>query len=197
MNNIIKFFKFLFYRYKFKRKSITINSINASFKADYGSYVSIGRNTLIGKDVVIDDYTYVNSNSYIENCVIGKFCSISSGVYICPTEHKLDYITTHPITKYDINRKPVIIGHDVLICLNAIILEGVTIGDGAVIGAGAIVTKDVRPYEIVAGVPAKHIRWRFSEEKVKYLQDLKWWDWKFERIQSNIPFFKNECDRYT
>lgn len=185
-------FKRILMHNSLKKKAVKLKSYKASLKANYGIAVSIGKNTVISNDVRINDYTYVNSNSYLENCDIGKFCSISSGVHICPVEHKLEYISTHPITKYDIKRNKVVIGNDVLICLNAIILEGVTIGDGAVIGAGAVVTKNVMPYEIVGGVPAKHLKWRFSKEKTEYLLNLKWWNWNYEKIEKNIPFLRNE-----
>lgn len=85
-----------------------------------------------------------------------------------------------------------IIGNDVLISLNAIVLEGVKIGDGAVIAAGAVVTKDVKPYEIVGGIPAKHIKYRFDYEKIKYIQSIKWWNWSIEDIKKNFNIKENE-----
>ena len=135
----------------------------------------------------------VNVNSYIENCTIGKFCSISSGVFISPIEHNHQFITTHPITdKIDPSRFiriPIIIGNDVLISHNVTILQKVSsIGNGAIIAAGAVVTHDVLPYEIVGGVPAKHIKFRFPPEKISYLQNLSWWDWDIEKIKNNLEF---------
>ena len=161
----------------YNKKHLTkIYSVSASTKADYGIGVLISDNTTVIDNVVIGDYSYINRGSYVENCIIGKFCSISSGVYICPFEHDYKMKTTHPILREGkstpLLRTKVIIGNDVLISLNAIILEGVKIGDGAVIGAGAVVTKDVRPYEIVGGVPAKHIKYRFSDEEIKRLLKL-------------------------
>ncbi|WHY33849.1 CatB-related O-acetyltransferase [Cytobacillus firmus] len=157
----------------------------------------IADKTVVEDNVIIGDYSYVNSGSYIENCVIGKFCSISSGVYICPYEHNHQMRTTHPIIRYgktDSPRMPVVIGNDVLISLNAVILEGVKIGDGAVIGAGAVVTKDVKSYEIVGGIPAKHIKFRFSSSDIEYLQSLKWWDWDIEKIKNNLDFLRKQKD---
>lgn len=180
-----------------KRHLTKIYSIHASTKANYGEGVLISEMTTVADNVTIGDYSYVNKGSYIENCIIGKFCSISSGVYICPFEHNYQMKTTHPIVRLGeavLPRPQVIIGNDVLISLNAIILEGITIGDGAVIGAGAVVTKDVKPYEIVGGVPAKHIKYRFSNEEIKKLQTLKWWDWDVQVIQKNVDFLKNKSD---
>lgn len=71
-------------------------------------------------------------------------------------------------------------------------MDGITIGDGAVIGAGAIVTNNVMPYEVVVGVLAKHIKYRFEEEKIKNLKQLKWWDWDIEKINSSISWLRNE-----
>jgi len=172
-----------------------IYSTKADLKAKYGKYVMISENTYISKNTEIGDYSYVNSNSSIENATIGKYCSISSGVYISPYNHKREYISTSPYNRYyNSETKRVNIGHDVLISLNVIILEGVQIGNGAIIGAGAIVTRDVNPYEVVGGVPAKHIRYRFSKEKIEYLQNLKWWDKEPLLIKKNKAFFNNESD---
>lgn len=180
-----------------KQHSTKIYSVKASTKANYGTGVLISDMTTVTDDVTIGDYSYINRGSSVENCVIGKFCSISSGVYICPFEHDNKMRTTHPVVRWGEPSKPrprVIIGNDVLISLNAIILEGVTIGDGAVIGAGAVVTRDVKPYEIVGGVPARHIRFRFSEEEIKKLQELKWWDWDIDKIRKNAGFLRNETN---
>ncbi|BCK00815.1 CatB-related O-acetyltransferase [Anaerocolumna chitinilytica] len=180
-----------------RKHNTKIYSILASKKARYGYQVLISENTTISDNVEIGDYSYVNKGSYIENCQVGKFCSISSGVYICPFEHNYTMVTTHPIVRNGevaASRAKVIIGNDVLISLNAIILEGVTIGSGAVIGAGAVVTKDVKPYEIVGGVPAKHIKYRFSEHEINRLLELKWWDWDILKIKRNIGFLKRESD---
>lgn len=175
-----------------KKHQTQIDSIYANLNALYGRHVHIASGTIVEDSVSIGDYSYVNTNSRIENCIIGKFCSISSGVYISPIEHKYQFITTHPITdKVDssrFSRKSVKIGNDVLIGLNAIILEGISIGNGAVVGAGAIVTHDIRPYEIVGGIPARHIKFRFSEEKISFLQNLAWWDWDKEKIDRNLEF---------
>lgn len=155
-----------------------IRSDDASLKACYGNGVSIADTVIVSSDVSIGKYSYVNPHSTLENCTVGNYCSISAGVNICPGEHDLYAISTHPLFARDEipKRAPVVIGHDVLISLNAVILKGVRIGNGAVIGAGAVVTKDVEPYEIVGGVPAKHIGWRFDPETRERIEQSRWWE---------------------
>lgn len=198
------FFKIVRYRIFNLINKTRINSINASLKASYGFNVGVAQDTIVTSDVIIGDYSYINSNSFIENCVIGKFCSISSGVHIAPFEHTLTYKTTHPILYNKMygftksidktKRRKVTIGNDVLISINAIILEGISIGDGAVIAAGSVVTKDVNPYEIVGGVPAKLIKYRFDADTIEILQSEKFWDWSKEKIINNMDYLKNESE---
>ena len=178
-----------------KKNNVKILSTEASLKANYERNVLISPNVIVTDDVTIGKYSYVNTGSSIENCTIGNYCSISSGVWICPFEHRINSRSTHPFNAKNIKkREPVIIGNDVLISLNAIILSGVTIGDGAVIGAGAVVTKDVKPFEIVGGVPAKHIKWRFDEEEQKIMSDSKWWNYDLEILNKNSDFFESKTN---
>lgn len=134
--------------------------------------------------------------------VIGKFCSIACGAKFLFTSanHTARSLSTYPfplffeawslekarVTEAWDNRGDIVVGNDVWIGYEAIIMQGVTIGDGAIIGARAVVTKDVAPYTIVGGVPAKPIRKRFSEEVVAALLRIRWWDWEWERIAENI-----------
>lgn len=139
---------------------------------------------------------------------IGKFCSIAHGVTIMLNgEHRIDWITTYPfsqifqkyksLTSSATTKGNVTIGNDVWIGLNTFILSGVTIGDGAVIGANSVVTKDVEPYAIVAGNPARLIRKRFDQETIDKLLRLKWWDWDTKRIEANLPLLlSNEIDTF-
>lgn len=134
--------------------------------------------------------------------VIGRFCSIACGAKFLFTSanHTLKSLSTYPFpiffeewgldveditTAWD-NKGDIVIGNDVWIGYEAVIFSGVTIGDGAVIGTRAVVTKDVPPYTIVGGVPAKAIRRRFPDETISRLLDLKWWDWPEEQIAQNM-----------
>lgn len=129
---------------------------------------------------------------------IGAFCSIASGVKIfLGGEHRTDWITTYPfnilwkkakhIKGHPRSKGDVVIGNDVWIGRDAVILSGVTVGDGAVIGARALVTKNVPPYSIVAGNPARVIRKRFDEATVERLLELKWWEREDEEIEQLLP----------
>ena len=138
-----------------------------------------------------------------DRLIIGKFCSIACGAKFLfnSANHKMTSLSTYTfplffeewgLEKENVaqawdQKGDIIIGNDVWIGYEAVILSGVTIGDGAVIGCRAVVTKDVPPYTIVGGVPAKPIRKRFDEETIKELQKIKWWDWPEEKIAGKIP----------
>lgn len=146
----------------------------------------------LGADCIrIGAYSYFRSDIRI-GCLasMGRFCSIARGVIIGDTAHPTDWVSSHPftyVTKYtgkaelmqdcgQVQKPPPIIGHDVWIGLNAVIMNGVTIGNGAIVGAGAVVTKDVPCYAIVGGVPAKVIRYRFPDALIERLQAIRWYD---------------------
>lgn len=137
-----------------------------------------------------------------DKLIIGKFCSIACGAKFLFTSanHKMSSLSTYPFPIFyeewgldakDIrnawdNKGDIIIGNDVWIGYEAVIMAGVTIGDGAIIGTRAVVTKDVPPYTIVGGVPAKPIRKRFDDATVERLIKLRWWDWEHEKIAQSI-----------
>lgn len=139
-----------------------------------------------------------------ERLIIGKFCSIACGVkflFNC-ANHTLKSLSTYTfplfyeeweLEKSNVasawdNKGDIVIGNDVWIGLEAVILAGVKIGDGAIIGTRAVVTKDVPPYSIVCGIPAKVIRKRYSPDIIEQLLSLRWWDWTKDRIKRNLPF---------
>lgn len=137
-----------------------------------------------------------------DKLIIGKFCSIACGAKFLFTSanHTQTSLSTYPfpiffeewgldvqnITSAWDNKGDIVIGNDVWIGYETVILSGVTIGDSAIIGSRAVVTKDVPPYTIVGGVPAKTIRKRFSDDDIEALQKMKWWDWPIEQIQAHI-----------
>ena len=142
-----------------------------------------------------------------DRLIIGRFCSIGCGAKFLfnSANHTVSSLSTYPfplffeewelekknVTDSWDNKGDIIIGNDVWIGYEAVIMAGVTIGDVAIIGACAVVTKDVSPYTIVGGIPAKSIRKRYSEETIDLLTELKWWDWPEERIAKNIKAIQN------
>lgn len=192
----------LYLRYTNKKYDRFLFSLLASRKAKYGLKVLIDKDTYVADDVEIGDYSYVNKNSSIESCSIGKFCSISSNVYISPFNHDHSFVSTHPFlfndfygmvnksVKLTLNNKKTIIGNDVWVGLNVIIRRGVTIGDGVVIAAGSIVTSDIPSYQIWAGVPARFVKYRFPDNVSSDLQNLSWWDWDRPKLIKYMPLFR-------
>lgn len=177
-------------------KGADIRTANVTSDLKISEFVRVSNKVRIGEQVSIGRYTYISSNSVIESKVtIGAFCSFGPGLYVAPGEHYVNMATTHPIMfdsqwrkiaglpekkEYlkSIGKKDVAttIGNDVWCGLNVTILRGVNIGDGAVVAAGAVVTRDVPPYAIVAGVPAKILKYRFGNEMIDFLEQSRWWE---------------------
>lgn len=144
-----------------------------------------------------------------DRLIIGKFCSIACGAKFLfnSANHTMTSLSTYPfplffeewglekqnVTQAWDNKGDIVIGNDVWIGYEAIIFAGVTIGDGAIIGTRAVVTKDVPPYTIVGGVPARPIKKRYNEETIAKLLKLKWWDWPEDIIAQNIQAIKSGC----
>ena len=169
----------------------------------------LGKNTVIHANVhlyntIIGDYTYTLSS--MTNTTVGKFCSISPNcIFGLATHPTRKYVTTYPAffsknnggclisfsekNLFEEQPKRILVGNDVWIGMNCIIMGGITIGNGAIIGAGAVVTKDVEDYAIVGGVPAKIIRYRFTKEQIEFLNKIKWWDMNIEWIRQNCEIF--------
>jgi len=173
------------------------------------------KNVIKNPNIIVGDYTYYDDFETVGNfeknvkylfdfvgdqLIIGKFCMIASDVkFIMNGANHLSHaISAYPFAVFGEGwsnamegksypfKGNTVVGNDVWIGYNATIMGGVTIGDGAIIAANATVVKDVAPYSIVGGNPAKEIRKRFCEEEIKKLLELKWWDWPIEKITANV-----------
>ena len=175
-----------------------------------------GENMVSSESEVLNSFvglgSYIGRNSSLENVKIGRFCSIADHVYVCLGRHPVsDFVSTFPAFYYNTDKQlgftfhhggplfssslsnadgySVIIGNDVWIGSHVLILGGVSIGDGAVIAAGAVVVKDVEPYSVVGGNPARHIKYRFDETTRTSLYASKWWNQPLEVIRKNYKDF--------
>lgn len=177
---------------------------------------AVVHNTTLGQHNSIDDgatimsstlgdYSYLASHASVNNATIGRFCSIGSGAHVSLGVHPTGFVSTHPAfyskdsratpsfatSDHAAESEPITIGHDVWIGANALIMDGITIGTGAIVAAGAVVTKDVAPYSIVGGVPAKPIGERFDKSTATKLLASEWWARDLAWIQTNHERFLN------
>ncbi|MDZ4843634.1 MAG: chloramphenicol acetyltransferase [Hyphomicrobium aestuarii] len=173
--------------------------------SELGVYTEVGARTAFTHSA-LGDYSYIVNDCEVTGTGIGKFCSIAAMVRLNPGNHPMDRASQSHFsyrsswyfdgaTDDDAffawrRSQPVEIGHDVWIGHGAIVLPGVTVGTGAVIAAAAVVTKDVAPYTIVAGVPAAPIRARFPQPIAARMQRLAWWDWSHDRLATALPDFR-------
>ena len=190
-----------------KIKSIFDRSISFSSRVEY-SVVSkkakVWRHCKLYHST-IDDYSYLGSDSRLIYTHVGKFCSIAGNCAIGMGSHSINNISTSPIFTSKKNGtgvswtdnnafeefREVVIGNDVWIGQQVMVMGGVKIGDGAVIGAGAVVTKDIPPYAIVAGVPAKLIRYRFPDDIIRKLEESKWWLLEESVLKEKMNLFQD------
>lgn len=156
----------------------------------------------------IDRYSYVGYDSEVVNCEIGAFCSIANGFIVGGAKHPIDWVSTSPVfysvgsgTGLHLGNLSIdetartVIGNDVWIGSRVIVMQGLKIGNGAAIGAGAVVTKDVPPYAVVAGCPAKIIRYRFDEATIEMLQKSAWWNLSEQQLRK-ISRYINQPDKF-
>ncbi|MBP9771265.1 CatB-related O-acetyltransferase, partial [Candidatus Gracilibacteria bacterium] len=172
------------------------------------------KNIIKSPQIIVGDYTYYDDPEDVyrfeknvlylfefvgDKLIIGKFCQIATGVRFLMNggNHVMNGISTYPFKPFGgkwalkdpmkiVNKGDTIIGNDVWIGNGVTIMQGVQIGDGAIIGTNSLVTKNVSPYTVVGGNPAREIRKRFCDEDIEFLLKLKWWDWDIEKITDNI-----------
>ncbi|ERG92442.1 MAG: phosphonate metabolim protein, transferase hexapeptide repeat family [Haloquadratum walsbyi J07HQW1] len=174
-------------------------------ESELGRWTDVRSQTRISESTV-DDYSYLMERVQLDYASVGKFVSVASDARLGPTNHPITRPTAHHFSyraaMYDLGTDdetvfewradhPVTIGHDVWIGHGATILPGVEIGNGAVIGAGSVVTDDVSPYTVVAGVPAEFIRRRFAPEIAVRIESTEWWHWDHETLSERIPAFRD------
>ncbi len=167
-----------FFRYLFNQFFRTnIYSEFVSIQTTIGKGGTINRFTTVDKDTTIGNYTYIGISTYITKTTIGNYTSIANNVIIGQGEHNINNISTScSINSDSLTLDTCRIGHDVWIGANVCILRGVEIGNGAVVGAGAVVTTDVPPFSVVVGVPAKVMKYRFTDEKILGIENSNWWE---------------------
>ncbi len=169
-----------------------------------GAWTEVGRANMM-ENVVLGDYSYTGPYCIIQNTQIGKFSNIAALVRIGPTDHPMERPTLHHFTyrrrmfgladtddeEFFSHRRAqtAFIGHDTWLGHGVIVMNGVTVGHGAVVGSGAVVTKDIPPYAIAVGVPARVVRQRFSDEVAQDFLDLAWWDWPHELLKERLEDF--------
>ncbi len=193
----------LYLEKKNARNNIRIGYMARLTGCTFGCFTTIYDGATL-TNVSIGNFSYVSTNSKLQNTDIGKYSCIGPevvcGLGVHPSRR---FISSHPIfystlcqsqitfasSSFFQEFKQTTIGNDVWIGARAIIADGVTIGDGAIVGAGAVVTKDVSPYAVVGGVPAKVIRYRFSPTDIEYLIRIKWWDKSLQWIRENYLLF--------
>lgn len=191
--------------YKNRDKKLKIGYMSSVNKSFFGRYNTIYDNVSLN-EVILGDFTYIANGTQISKATIGKFCSIGPDCKIGLGKHPSNtFVSTHPIffstlkqtqisfadKNYFNEFEDTTIGNDVWLGTNVIIIDGVNISDGVIVAAESVVTKNVPPYAIVGGIPAKIIQYRFDDDKIKKLLKSKWWDRDIDYLKDNFKIFHN------
>jgi phosphonate metabolism protein (transferase hexapeptide repeat family) len=187
-------------------KAPTVHPTAHIEKSQLGAWTAVAEKCQIVEST-LGDYSYIGEWGNMIYTTVGKFCSIAAFVRLNPGNHPIERPTSHHFTYRPVmfgfteqdeadffgwrRSHRVIVGHDVWIGHGAVVLPGVMVGNGAVIGTGAVVTKDVAPYTIVVGTPAKAIRQRFNDNVIAKLESLQWWNWSREKLETRFEDFRN------
>ena len=198
-----------FMKFSYRQHHVFIGKgVRFNMKTQIGVYCKVHHNTNVN-DAVIGSYSFIGSQGAFSKCSIGNFCSIGTNVRVIYATHPTrDFVSTSPVffstlnqcgtsfvketvfkENLEIRGYHAIIGNDVWIGDNVSILGGVEIGNGAIVATGAVVTKDVPPFAIVGGVPAKILRYRFSVEQIGILHNDQWWNKSIDWLKQNSKLF--------
>lgn len=193
---------------KNKSRNLKIGYMATVNNSKFGLYNSIYENVSLN-EVQLGDFTYVAGNTSISKTTIGKFCSIGPDCKIGLGKHPANtFVSSHPIFFSDLKQaqisfadkkyfeefENITIGNDVWLGANVIVVDGVNISDGVIVAAGSVVTKNIPPYAIVGGVPAKIIKYRFEKDEIEKLIEMKWWNMDVEYLKNNFKKFHDVKD---
>jgi len=190
---------------KYKKKHLKISGSSRAIACSFGEKNTIYPNVVLN-EVKLGDFTYIAAGTQVSKTSIGKFCSIGPGSRMGLGKHPSStFVSTHPIFFSTLKQaqitfvendcykefEAISIANDVWVGANVIVLDGVNIANGVIVAAGSVVTKDVPPYAVIGGVPAKVIKYRFEKDEIDQLLEIKWWDKDIEYLKKNYKKFHN------
>ncbi len=197
--------KKIYFEIKHRNSNLELGYLADVKNSKFGKYNTLYKYSRIS-NCILGDFSYISKNSQVYNTQIGKFScigpNVQTGLGVHPSSK---FVSSHPIFYSTLAQSQITfveknlfeefpyttIGNDVWIGANTIIRDGIEIGDGVIIGAGAVVTKNIPPYAIAVGSPAKVIKYRFTEDQIRFLQEVKWWDKDLAWIKKNKDLFTN------